>query len=89
MGGKISASARKELLDALSNRYRNSIKKDKTRILDEFVALSGYHRKHAIRQLGDRCTMDETVQNSAAPNETIGRKILYVFCRNGTIGQRN
>lgn len=75
MGGKISVSTRKELLDALSNRYRNSSKKDKTRILDEFVALSGYHRKHAIRLLGDRRTMDESAKNSAAPNETIGRKI--------------
>jgi len=51
MGRRISSETRKELLGALECRYRNSSKKDRTRILDEFVAVSGYHRKHATRLL--------------------------------------
>jgi hypothetical protein len=52
MGTGMSTTTRKELREALVCRYRNSPKKDRTRILDEFVAVSGYHRKHAIRLLG-------------------------------------
>lgn len=36
----------------VADRYRQSRKKEKKRILDEFTAASGYHRKHAIRVLG-------------------------------------
>lgn len=51
MNNRISAQARRELLEALSERYREGSKKEKTRILDEFVALARCHRKHAIRLL--------------------------------------
>ena len=51
MGRRISGKAQKELLQLLRERYKGSSKSDKTKILDEFVALSGCHRKHAIRLL--------------------------------------
>jgi len=51
---KISKETKKELLGALRQRYIEASKKDKTRILDEFVELSGYHRKHAVRLLSDQ-----------------------------------
>ena len=44
--------ARRELLVALGDRYRSSSKKDKSRILDEFIAVTGHHRKHGIRCSG-------------------------------------
>ena len=44
--------AKQELLDTIGDRYRSSTKKDKTRILDEFIAVTGHHRKHGIRLLG-------------------------------------
>jgi hypothetical protein len=47
----ISKHAKQELLEALHDQYSNASKSDKTRILDEFVALAGCHRKHAIRLL--------------------------------------
>jgi hypothetical protein len=47
----ISKKARHELLAAVSERYRMAEKRDKSRILCEFVALTGYHPKHAIRIL--------------------------------------
>ncbi len=49
MNKKISTQARTELLNALRQRYRRGSKKTKSRILDEFVAVAGCHRKHAIR----------------------------------------
>ena len=52
MGGGISRMAKRELLATLRDRYRISPKKDKSRILDEFIAITGYHRKHGIRLLG-------------------------------------
>ena len=42
---------RKELVETAGNRYREAPKNDKSAILDEFAALSTYHRKHAIRLL--------------------------------------
>ena len=49
MGRGISGETQTELLRLLRDRYKGSSKSDKTKILDEFVAVSGFHRKHAIR----------------------------------------
>lgn len=45
-------TTRKELIEAVRARYRDASTSERTRILDEFVAVTGYHRKHAIRVLG-------------------------------------
>ena len=47
MVGEISAATRAEVLRAIRNRYREASKKHKSRMLDEFVAIAGCHRKHA------------------------------------------
>ena len=47
----ISPQARQELVTAVAERYQRSTPAERGRILDEFVALTGYHRKHAIRVL--------------------------------------
>lgn len=47
----VSMVTRNELLTVLVERYRRSERDEKQRILDEFVAVSGYHRKHAARLL--------------------------------------
>lgn len=44
-------ATRKELLDAVIARYQSAGTAEKARILDEFTAVTGYHRKHAIRLL--------------------------------------
>ena len=43
------SETRRALLKAIGERYRAGTKDVKLRILDEFVAVTGYHRKHAIR----------------------------------------
>lgn len=40
-----------QYLDQLRKRYRCARKKERGRILDEFVATTGYHRKHAVALL--------------------------------------
>ena len=44
-------ATRNELVTALAERYARSSRTERGVILDEFVAVSGYHRKHAIRLL--------------------------------------
>ena len=51
MEKKISKQSKQELTEATRQRYLRASKNEKTRILDQFVALTGYHRKHAIRVL--------------------------------------
>jgi hypothetical protein len=52
MHSTISKQTKSELLEALRERYQQASKSDKAKILDEFVAVAGCHRKHAIRLLG-------------------------------------
>jgi hypothetical protein len=47
----MTRNSKRELLEAIRPRYLRASKAEKTRILDEFVASTGYHRKHAIRLL--------------------------------------
>nr|WP_294553763.1 ISNCY family transposase [uncultured Rhodopila sp.] len=49
--GRISMATRDELVVALTARYAASNRAGRGRILDEFVAISGLHRKHAMRLL--------------------------------------
>lgn len=65
----ISVQARQELVKAIRERYVASSSADKHRILDEFVALTGYHRKHAIRIL--RSTSAEPVQRASSPRSRV------------------
>ena len=51
---RISADARRELVQAIGERYRSGSRAEKLLILDEFVAVTGYHRKHSIRLLRAR-----------------------------------
>lgn len=69
MNDVVSSSSRRELIAALRARYRDAGKLDKSKILDEFVALTGAHRKHAIRLLGR-----DPVSNGR-PETMRGRKV--------------
>ncbi|UIF88074.1 hypothetical protein KAF44_22920 (plasmid) [Cupriavidus necator] len=68
-------ATRKELVAAVCSRYRGASRKEKIAILDEFVAVTGYHRKHALRLLWRepeeartpsqrRCVYDEAVRQA-------------------------
>lgn len=47
----MTGTGKRELLEAVRPRYLRAHKQEKTRILDEFVANTGYHRKYALRLL--------------------------------------
>jgi hypothetical protein len=54
MAGKISMSARHEVLAAVAERYCSAGRTEKGRILNELCAMTGWHRKHAVRALSAR-----------------------------------
>ena len=47
----MSPQSKREYQEAVHLRYKHATRREKTAILDEFCATSGYHRKHAIRVL--------------------------------------
>jgi len=47
----MSPRSKREYVEAIFLRYKKASRKEKTTILDEFCAVCGYHRKHAIRLL--------------------------------------
>ena len=49
MAGKISMGARREVVSAVTERYRSAKRAEKGRILDALCATTGWHRKHAAR----------------------------------------
>ncbi|MCP1742618.1 hypothetical protein ACVMGC_001721 [Bradyrhizobium barranii subsp. barranii] len=57
MAGKISMSARREVLSAVMEHYRSAKRTEKGRMLDALCATTGWHRKHAVRALRQRATV--------------------------------
>jgi hypothetical protein len=48
---KVSMATRRELVVAIRARYLSVGRGEKIKILYEFVALTGFHRKHGMRLL--------------------------------------
>ena len=67
MAGKISMGARREVVSAVTERYRSAKRAEKGRILDALCATTGWHRKHAVRALRQRKTV--TPGEVVAPRE--------------------
>ena len=64
----MSQHSKRELVERLQPRYLQADRKEKTKILDEFVAVTGLHRKGAIRRLR---------QQNGAKSERRGRQKTY------------
>ena len=80
MGEGISKMAKQELLATIRDRYRASSKREKCRILDEPIAVTGHHRKHGIRLLGQ--SGDDGAQQPAVKR---GRRIYDEAVREALI----
>src|SRR5216683_1053514 len=51
MARQLSMATRRELKEAIGQRYRAAGGQERRQILDEFARVTGYHRKHALRVL--------------------------------------
>ena len=69
--------AKQELVATIRDRYRQASKKDKGRILDEFTAITGHHRKHGIRLLSQPVGEEE--------KQAVGRRIYDEAVREAVI----
>jgi hypothetical protein len=73
-------TTRKELVEALRLRYRTAEFSDRIKILDEFVALTCYHRKHAIRVLrGEFSSATEVRQRNRVYDEAVAQALTVLW----------
>ena len=80
MDKKMTHIVRAELADAIRVRYRSATGKQKRRILDEFVASTGYHEKSAIRVLnGQPVTYRRQTRNRPSLYDEAARGALIVL----------
>jgi hypothetical protein len=77
MDRKMTHTVRAELAQAIRVRYRSATGKQKRKILDEFVASTGYHEKSAIRVLNG-----QSAQNG---RQTRNRPSLYDEAARGAL----
>ena len=71
----MSLSAKRESLARIHGRYQRAGRRHKTRILDEFCATCGYHRKSALRLLR-RPLADPTARARPGPKRTYDPVVL-------------
>lgn len=57
-----SMATRRELIEAVGERYRSADRENKGKVLDEFVAITGFHQKHAMRLLRAKPLTTETTR---------------------------
>jgi Integrase core domain len=80
MDTKMRHTARAELANAIRRRYRSATGKEKRKILDEFVATTGYHEKSAIRVLnGQPATKQRQTRNRPSLYDEAARGALIVL----------
>ena len=74
---KMTRAMRMELANAIRDRYAVAASKDKRRILEEFIAATGYHEKSAIRVLNS--------PSEPKSRQTRGRPSLYDEAARGAL----
>ena len=80
MGGGISKMAKQELVAAIKDRYQQSSKKEKGRILDEFTAITGHHRKHGIMLLSQPAYEErEQIAGRRIYDEAVREAVIVVW----------
>ncbi len=78
----MSLSARKELLASVRQKYRDSSWIDKGKILDGFVAATGYDRKHAIQLMNSAAEPEKPKERLASQKyDEQTRQALYWGCK--------
>ena len=77
----ISKEAKKELIDVIQKRYNQASKIEKGKILAEFVSVSGYHRKHAIRLLNPRMkgNLEVMIKSKRIYDEAVKETLIILW----------
>ena len=75
----LSMSTRKEITDAIRDRYREASRPEKGRILDEFVKTTSYHRKHALRLMAGRKKAQHTIPRRRVYDESVGAAMTLLW----------
>src|ERR1043166_6103438 len=78
---QLSVTTRRELIDAVAARYRAAGRDQKKEILNEFVEVTGFHRKHAIRVLkkASRREPSEPRQRARIYDEAVQEALTIVW----------
>ena len=80
MDTKMTHAARSELANAIRRRYWSATGRQKRKILDEFVATTGYHEKSAIRALNsDPASKEPSRRNRPSIYDEAARATLTVL----------
>jgi hypothetical protein len=76
IGRQLSLATRRELIEAIAERYHNGKRIDKKKILDEFVEVTGFHRKHAIRALSKAASTRGEAMGRAPRSRLYGEAVF-------------
>src|ERR1700733_5708336 len=81
MARALTRTARQELVQAVRARYSPGSRETKSRILEEFVSVSGYHRKSAIQILNGAACPEEDQRGHRRPRiyDEAARQALIVL----------
>lgn len=81
MRRQLSVTTRRELIEAVGARYRGAGRDQKKEILDEFVKVTGFHRKHAIRVLKEspRLKSGEPRQRARIYDEAVRQALTILW----------
>lgn len=64
---QVRQASKHDLASELRRRYRAAGRAEKGRLLDEYVAVSGYHRKYALTLLGGAATAEQRRRGGGRP----------------------
>ncbi len=82
MGNRVPVGTRQALVAALRERYQAGARREKARILEEFVEISRYHRKSAIRILNGTAEVPEQVrlaQRARVYDNAVGQGLVVLW----------
>ena len=77
---RLSMATRRELKDAIRERYRAATeRRDRRKILEEFVRVTGYHRKHALRVLNHASTSAFPRRRERLYDEAVHQALIVLW----------
>ena len=93
---RLTMKARQEVTKASAGQYRGASKKEKSKILDQFIATTGYSRWYArlvLRHEGRRIQTDKQtivmVERTERAGEEFGTIIAQGYCTTSVTGRKS